>query len=138
MISSLQISGSALTAERLRLDVISQNIANAQTTRGADGRAYRRREVVFEEVPFALIHGGVPAEGGVAATEVLTSENPTIRVFHPGHPDADRRGYVELPNVNLVEEMVDLIAATRAYEANIAAVQATKTMVSRALELGRG
>lgn len=131
-ISTLRISGSALTAERVRLDAISQNIANVQTTRGADGRAYRRREVVFEAVT-----GDRPDSGGVRVTEVRQSDEPMQRVYNPGHPDADRQGYLELPNVNLVEEMVDLVTATRAYEANVAVVNATKTLVARALELGR-
>jgi flagellar basal-body rod protein FlgC len=130
-ISSLRISGSGLTAERIRLDTISQNIANAQTTRGSDGRAYRRREVIFEAIP-----PDQPAAGGVRAAEVVESNAPMERVYNPSHPDADSEGYVEMPNVNPVEEMVDLLAATRAYEANVAAVNATKTLVSRALDLG--
>jgi flagellar basal-body rod protein FlgC len=133
VISSLRISGSALSAERLRLDTISHNIANAQTTRGADGQAYRRREVVFESLA-----NRQPGAGGVHVTEIRESDAPMERVYSPGHPDADAEGYLELPNVNLVTEMVDLLAATRAYEANVAAANATKQLVSRALELGRG
>src|SRR5688572_25560957 len=115
-ISSLRISGSALTAERVRLDTISQNIANAQTTRGADGRPYRRLEVVFE-----ALARREPGTAGVRVASVGESADPMVRVFNPGHPDADPAGYVEMPNVNVVEEMVDLLAATRAYEANVAA-----------------
>lgn len=136
-ISALRVSGSALTAERLRLDVISQNIANVQTTRTAEGRAYHRREVVFEEVPLVTSPDSTPEEGGVRATAVIASVAPTVRLHNAGHPDADAQGYVEMPNVNLVEEMVDMIVATRAYEANIAVVQATKSLVARALDLGR-
>jgi len=137
-ISTLEISGSALTAERTRLDVISQNIANVQTTRGPDGHAYRRRQVVFEtlsgsEGPRAA--GG--AAGGVHVAAVTTANTPPEQIYDPGNPDANTAGYVEMPNVNLVEEMVDLITATRAYEANVAVVNATKTLVSRALDLGR-
>jgi flagellar basal-body rod protein FlgC len=132
-ISTLQISGSALTAERTRLDVISQNIANAQTTRGADGRTYCRRQVMFETVT-----GTDARAGGVHVTSVVNSDETMPRIYNPGHPDADVQGYVEMPNVNLVEEMVDLITATRAYEANVAVVNATKTLVSRALDIGRG
>jgi flagellar basal-body rod protein FlgC len=132
-ISTLQVSGSALTAERTRLDVISQNIANAQTTRGPDGRSYCRRQVLFE-----TLMGSDPRAGGVHVTAVVQSDETMPRVYNPGHPDADRQGYVEMPNVNLVEEMVDLITATRAYEANVAVVNATKTLVSRALDIGRG
>ena len=135
-ISSLQISGSALTAERTRLDVISQNIANVHTTRAADGRAYRRRQVIFEMIPG---EPGTPGPtGGVRVSQVKTSDAPMERVYSPGHPDANAQGYVEMPNVNLVDEMVDLITATRAYEANVAVVNATKTLVARALDLGRG
>src|SRR4051812_7935502 len=135
-ISSLQISGSALTAERTRLDIISQNIANVHTTRAADGRAYRRRQVVFETIPGEP--GAPGATGGVRVAEVRTSDAPMERIYSPGHPDADTQGYVEMPNVNVVDEMVDLITATRAYEANVAVVNATKTLVARALDLGRG
>lgn len=131
-ISTLQISGSALTAERTRLDVISQNIANAQTTRGPDGHAYRRRQVVFE-----TLTGDQPASGGVHVAAVTTATTPPEQIYDPGSPDANAQGYVEMPNVNLVEEMVDLITATRAYEANVAVMNATKTLVARALELGR-
>lgn len=136
-LTALRISGSALTAERLRLDVISQNIANVQTTRGADGLPYRRREVIFAEVPLRSHEGTATETGGVRATAIVASDQPTVRVFNAGHPDADAEGYVEMPNVNLVEEMVDLVVATRAYEANVAAVGAAKTLHARALDLGR-
>jgi flagellar basal-body rod protein FlgC len=131
-ITSLRISGSALTAERTRLDTISQNIANAQTTRGPNGGAYRHRDVVFETVADLR-----PGAGGVRVSAIIEPDGVLPRVYNPGHPDADANGYVEMPNVNVVDEMVDLLAATRAYEANVAAANATKTLVSRALELGR-
>ncbi len=133
MITSLRISGSALTAERARLDTIAENIANAQTTRGPDGRAYRRRQVVFETIPEGQARGG-----GVRVAEIRPSSDPMERVHRPGHPDADRDGYLEMPNVSVVDEMVDMMAASRAYEANVAAVNATKTMIARSLDLGRG
>jgi flagellar basal-body rod protein FlgC len=135
-ISSLRISGSALTAERARLDIISQNIANVQTTRGADGRCYCRRQVVFETIPDDPAASGA-ATGGVHVTAIADSDEPMQRIYNPGHPDADRKGYVEMPNVNLVEEMVDMITASRAYEANVAVVNSTKTLVARALDIGR-
>ncbi len=131
-ISSLRISGSALTAERERLDAISENIANAETTRGPDGRPYRRRQVVFEAIPD---QGASPR--GVRVQQVTRSTAPLPRVYNPGHPDADAQGYVEMPNVNIVEEMVDLVTATRAYEANVNAANATKSITSHAIELGR-
>jgi flagellar basal-body rod protein FlgC len=130
-INSMRISGSALHAERVRLDTISQNIANVQTTRGTDGRAYRRRQVVFETIPDS------PATGGVNVAETVEADTPGDRVYNPGHPDADAQGFVEMPNVSLAEEMVDMIAATRAYEANVGAITATKTLVARAIEIGR-
>jgi flagellar basal-body rod protein FlgC len=131
-VTSLRISGSALTAERVRLDTISQNIANAQTTRTPSGGPYRRQEVVFEAVASRY-----QANAGVRVAQVGDATDPMSRVFNPGHPDADPSGYVTMPNVNVVEEMVDLLAATRAYEANVAAANATKTLVARALDLGR-
>jgi flagellar basal-body rod protein FlgC len=131
-ISSLQISGSALTAERTRLDIISQNIANVHTTRGPDGHAYHRRQVVFE-----TLSGDQAPAGGVHVAAVTHSSAPMEQIYDPGNPDANAQGYVEMPNVNLVEEMVDLITATRAYEANVAVVNATKSLVSHALDLGR-
>lgn len=124
-----------MTAERARLDAISRNIANQQTTRGADGRAYRRQMVVFEEIPS---EGPDKPGGGVRASDPVASQEPLKTVFMPGHPDdTDGDGYVEMPNVNIVNEMVDMIAATRAYEANAGAANATKAMISRAIELGR-
>src|SRR5262245_30950768 len=128
IIGTLRVSGSALTAERARLDTISQNIANAQTTRGVDGHAYRHRDVVFE-----TIRDDQFGAGGVRVAKVVPSDRPLERIYNPGHPDADANGYVEMPNVNLVEEMVDMVAASRAYEANVAAANATKSLVARAL-----
>jgi flagellar basal-body rod protein FlgC len=113
------------------MDVIAENISNAETTRGPDGHAYRRKQVVFETVMQAN------GAAGVRATRVLASDAPLPRVYKPGHPDADAQGYVEMPNVNTMEEMADLISASRAYEANIGAAQATKAMISRAMELGK-
>lgn len=132
-INSLGISGSGMTAERARLDAISRNIANAQTTRGVDGRAYRRQMVMFETLPSDSSGKG----GGVRALDPIEQEEGMVRVYNPSHPHHDAEGYVELPNVNIVEEMVDMIAATRAYEANVGAANATKTMISRAIDLGR-
>lgn len=126
-IESLRISGSALTAERARLDTISENIANAQTTRGPNGTAYHRKLTVFETAPNT---------GGVRVAQTVESTDPMERVYDPGHPDADAKGYVVMPNVNMVQEMVDMVAATRAYEANVGAVNATKTMIAQAIELG--
>jgi flagellar basal-body rod protein FlgC len=133
-ISSLRISGSGLSAERARLDTVSRNIANAETTRRSDGAAgpYLRQMVRFEPIT-----GEDGKPGGVKVSDTLELEEGVRSVHLPGHPDADVNGNVAMPNVDIVEEMVDMIAATRAYEANIGAANATKTMISRAIELGR-
>jgi len=141
LFGGLEISASALTAERLRMDVVAENLANAQTTRGADGRPYRRKEVVLQERPgsfgaslsTAMNRGG----GGVQAAAIVEDQTPLKRVYDPGHPDADAEGYVAMPNVDTVTEMVDLIGAQRAYEANVTAMQAAKQMFARTLELLR-
>ena len=141
---SLGISGSALTAERLRLDVIANNLANANTTRTPGGGPYRRQMTVFapagESVQWMYpgVDGSADFRGrGVRVTSVVGDAAPFKRVYEPGHPDADASGYVSMPNVNTVTEMVDLMAATRAYEANVAAIAAAKSMAERALEIGR-
>lgn len=131
-LTTLRISGTALDAERARLEAISENLANAHTTRGPDGRAYRRKQVVFETIP-----EGETGGGGVRVAGKSVSNEALPKVSIPDHPHADAEGYVEFPNVNEVEEMVDLLAATRAYEANIGVVNATKNLVAKALELGR-
>jgi flagellar basal-body rod protein FlgC len=143
MFGGLEISASALTAERLRMDVVAENLANAQTTRGADGQPYRRKEVVLQEragsfgatLSAAMDRGTQGA--GVEVAGIVEDQTPLKRVYDPGHPDADADGYVAMPNVDTVTEMVDLIGAQRAYEANVTAMQAAKSMFSRTLELLR-
>ena len=132
--SSIDISASGLIAQRIRLDTIANNIANANTTRTAEGGPYRRQEVVFR------VHReeDAPASRGVEVEAVVVSDDPSKMVYDPSHPDAGPDGRVALPNVNIVEEMVDMIAATRAYEANVTAVSAARSMASKALEIGRG
>jgi flagellar basal-body rod protein FlgC len=141
MFGGLEISASALTAERLRMDVVAENLANAQTTRGANGEPYRRKEVVLQEragsfgasLSAAMNQRG----GGVEVAGIAEDQTPLKQVYDPGHPDADENGYVAMPNVDTVTEMVDLIGAQRAYEANVTAMQAAKQMFSRTLELLR-
>ena len=141
LFGGLEISASALTAERLRMDVVAENLANAQTTRGADGQPYRRKEVVLQEragsfgasLSAAMNQRG----GGVEVGAVVEDQTPLKRVYDPGHPDADEDGYVAMPNVDTVTEMVDLIGAQRAYEANVTAMQAAKQMFTRTLDLLR-
>jgi flagellar basal-body rod protein FlgC len=127
------------------MDVTAENLANAQTTRGANGQPYRRKEVILQEAPgsfgaslSAAIGGGSGgSNGGVRVAGVVEDATPLKRVYDPGHPDADAQGYVAMPNVDTVTEMVDLISASRAYEANVTAMQAAKQMFSRTLELLR-
>lgn len=149
--ASLHISSSGLTAERLRLDVISNNIANVNTTRGADGQPYRRQQVVFsartEGGPFAAAlaaarggsQAGQSAGSGVEVTQIQPDTKTDFKVVHdPGHPDADAKGNVRLPNVEPIVEMVDMISASRAYEAGVTAINSAKQMEQRGLEIGKG
>lgn len=146
--SSFDISGSGLTAQRLRMDVVANNIANVNTTRTAEGGPYRRQVVVFEPrreeaqflLPFSAEARRKQATGtgaGVKVVSVTSDGAPARRVYDPGHPDADAQGYVNMPNVTLVNEMVDMISATRAYEANVAAIDSAKSMAQKALEIGK-
>jgi len=145
LFDSIDISGSALSAERLRMDVTAENLANANTTRGADGGAYRRKTVVLQQqAPQGSFGSTLAAEmrrgdkpGGVQVAAIAEDTTPNRRVYDPGHPDADQQGYVEMPNVDSVSEMVDLISASRAYEANVTAMQAAKTLFTKTLELLR-
>jgi flagellar basal-body rod protein FlgC len=145
LFGGLEISASGLTAERLRMDVTAENLANAQTTRGANGQAYRRKEVVLQETPgsfgaslTAAMGSGSGSSGGVQVAGIVQdTTTPLKRVYDPGHPDADAQGYVSMPNVDTVTEMVDLISAQRAYEANVTAMQSAKQMFSRTLDLLR-
>jgi flagellar basal-body rod protein FlgC len=140
---TLGISASALRAERLRLDVIASNLANASTTRTAAGGPYRRRNVVFVAQPEEASFGATleslteqDAREGVRVVQVVDDPTPPRLVYDPGHPDANAEGYVAYPNINPVAETVDLMAATRAYEANVQAVNATKRMADAALSIG--
>ncbi|MGI8780597.1 MAG: flagellar basal body rod protein FlgC [Solirubrobacteraceae bacterium] len=144
MFDALEVSASGLTAERLRMDVTAENLANAQTTRGADGQPYRRKEVVLAERQGAGSFGaalqgamGATSPGGVEVAAIAQDQTPFAQVYDPGHPDADANGYVQMPNVDPVAEMVDLISAQRAYEANVTAMQAAKSIFAKTLELLR-
>jgi len=137
----LKVSASALRAQRTRMEVIASNLANIQTTRTEEGGPYRKKEVVFtpSEMSDGRAFKDILSEKveGVKVEEISESSKPFERVYDPGHPDADQDGYVSLPNVNLMEEMADMIAATRAYEANVNVVQTTKEMFLKSLEIGR-
>jgi flagellar basal-body rod protein FlgC len=137
----LAVNASALTAQRWRLNVISSNLANAETTRTPEGGPFRRKDVVFAASGPSfdeVLRVGLNSRGaGVRVGGLVEDPRPFRVVYNPGHPDADGSGYVALPNVNPLEEMVNLIAAARSYEANVEAFNATKAMLLRALEIGR-
>lgn len=144
-LSALDISASALTAQRLRMDIISQNIANINTTKDENGLPYRRKTVLFEErssdVPFSEYLSTSSRErlagNGVRVSKIVEDQSDYKRVYQPGHPDADEDGYINMPNVDVVTEMVNMISASRAYEANVTSINASKSMAMKALEIGR-
>lgn len=142
LFGALDVSSSGLSAERTRLNIIANNIANINTTRTEEGGPYRRQEPIFETVlrDAAGEGAGGKTEGysgaGVRVSEIRDDyRKPLKMVFDPQHPDADKAGYVSMPNVNVTEEMVDMISASRAYEANIAVVKTTKDMLNQSLEI---
>ena len=133
-----QISASGLAAERFRMEVIANNIANANTTKGPDGEPFRRQEVVFASaLAQAMDEHGIQKPNGVRIDGVVADETSAPRVYRPGHPHADADGFVEMSNVNLSNEMVDLITATRGYEANLKVLKAYKDSVRQSLALLR-
>lgn len=132
LLSTMRVSASGLSAERLRMDLIADNLANANTTRTGNGTPYQRKVAVFQPIEDGSLGGGVKVVG------IESERTPPRMVYQPGHPDADANGYVTYPNVNMVHEMVDLITASRAYEANITAFNAAKGMILKALEMGQG
>ena len=142
LFAMLDVSGSALTAERERAEVVASNMANAETTRAGKGGPYQRQEVVFGSTPagsstFAerlasLDHGSAQ---GVRVVQVVSDPTPPVRRFDPSHPDADAQGYVAYPAINPVQEMVDLMGAARAYQLNVSALQSTKQMIQQSLEI---
>lgn len=157
-ISSLKIAATALTAQRLRMDVIAGNIAHAETTKMPDGGPYQRKRVVFaatqpsatefdralgqtqlelSQRTFLGSLGRTP-QSGVQVSGVIADPSPPRLTYDPGHPDADAQGYVSYPNVDVTTEMADMLSATRAYEANVTVVNASKGMALKALEIGRG
>lgn len=139
---SLTISSTGLSAQRLRMNLISSNLANAQTTRTEKGGPYQRREAVFAAKPLNSAFNQLlashldPKLAQVQVVQVVEDPRPPILKFDPDHPDANDDGYVALPNIQVLEEMVNMMAASRSYEANVAAVKATKAMALRALDIG--
>ena len=130
----LSISASGLEAQRIRMNIIASNLANAQSTHTPEGGPYRRKDVVFSEVLDNAIEKN---ESAVEVREIVEDRRPFQVVFDPQHSDANEEGYVQLPNVNLLEEMVNMMSASRSYEANVTAVNSAKAMAQKALEIGR-
>ncbi|MEB3285132.1 MAG: flagellar basal body rod protein FlgC [Candidatus Sericytochromatia bacterium] len=135
---SLHASASGLTAQRLRMDVIANNLANANSTRGKDGQTYRRQMVMFEsrevqQRDIADRTQGTPL--GVRVSKIIDDQSPLRLVYDPEHPDANPDGYVAYPNVNVIQEMTDMISATRSYEANVTVINSVKGMAGKALEI---
>lgn len=142
MMQSLNITGSALTAERFRMNIILQNLASTSTTRTASGEPYRRKQVIFEEKGLdfqsALADESYKLKnGGVRVAQVVESDRDFTPVYDPDNPEANEEGYVMYPNVNRTEEQIDLMAATRAYEANLTALSTIKATINKALEMGK-
>jgi flagellar basal-body rod protein FlgC len=140
LFDAIDISASGLTAERTRMDVTAQNLANAQTTRGANGQPYQRQVVVLQQIggfgqTLAGAMGGGTAPGGVQVGAIAADSTPNQLVYNPGSPDANAQGYVRMPNVNPVTEMVDMIDESRSYEADVTAMQTSKTMYEKTLNL---
>lgn len=142
LLDSMNITGSALTAERFRMYVALQNLANVNTTRTAAGEPYRRKQVIFQErgVSFASALQNEQAKvegGGVRVTQVVESQRDFIPVYDPAHPDANEEGYVMMPNVDSTEERIDLMAASNSYSANLTALSLVKSLALKALEIGK-
>ena len=144
-LSAMETSSSGMAAQRFRINIISSNIANAQTTRTPEGGPYRRRSVIFGALPpqrsfeqelRAQVKPDEPLH--VKVLGVAVDERPPILKYDPGHPDSNEEGYVAMPNIDPMEEMVNMMLATRSYQANVAAFNATKNMAQRALDIGRG
>jgi flagellar basal-body rod protein FlgC len=136
LLSGIQSTTAALDAERTRLDVIAQNIANAHTTRAIDGKPYQRQVVVFETALQNAIAAG-PQTPTLRVARIEKDQRPAQEVYDPGNPDADSRGMVTMPNVNVHEEMADLIAASRAFEANLAVVKNARSMALQTFSIGK-
>jgi len=136
-----KVSASGMEAQRLRMNIIASNLANVETTRTANGGAYRRKDIVFaaQKPDFnGLLQNSIDRyRSGVEVVGIVEDQRPLKQAYEPNHPDADSNGYVAYPNINAAEEMVNMISATRSYEANVAAYKATRDMAMKALELGQ-
>lgn len=141
LFSSLAVSASGMTAQRARAELLVENIANADTTRTAEGGPYKRRDVVFQSEQIGSSFSSFMSEPadtgseGVAVSQIVVDNSDPDKRYMPGHPDADKDGYVSFPNVNPAEDMVDLLGASRSYQANVSAISATKDMIQRSIDL---
>ena len=133
MFTIFSVSGSAISAQAQRLNTVASNLANADAVAGPDGQAFRARQVVFQTVPM----GNNPASAGVRVQNIIESDAPNRRVFNPQHPSADGEGYVTHSNVNPVEEMVNMISASRAYQNNVEVMNTARTLLLRTLQMGQ-
>jgi flagellar basal-body rod protein FlgC len=141
LFTSLSVSASGMGAQRVRAELLVENMANAETTRTPGGGPYRRKDVVFsseaQSSPFSSVFQTQLEANGVAASDVIEDSREPDRRYLPGHPDADKNGYVAFPKINPAEDMVDLMGASRGYQANVAAMSAVKDMIHRSLDLMR-
>jgi flagellar basal-body rod protein FlgC len=130
-----RVSASALDAQRVRMNTVASNMANAQSTKTSEGGPYVKKNVVFATLPIKPDH----TEGleGVRVAQIVEDNKPPLTIYDPGHPDADENGYVQMPDINVIEEMVNMMMALRAYESNVKAFNISKGMFQKALELGR-
>jgi flagellar basal-body rod protein FlgC len=140
LFSVLSIGESGMAAQRMRAELLTENLANAETTRTPEGGPYRRKDAVFETAPAtspfsSVFNAQMQAAGGVGVSEIVTDTSAPERRFMPGHPDADADGYVAFPHINPAEDMVDLMGASRNYEANVAAIGAVKDMIQKSIDL---
>jgi flagellar basal-body rod protein FlgC len=137
--SAMSASASALSAERSRIEVAVSNMANAESTRGANGQPYRRRDVVLASDPVQSFDDALNSTGavGVKVADIVEDQAPFAKRYDPAHPDADKDGWVSMPNVDVPEQMVDMLSATRAYQANLNAIGMIKDLIGRAMELGK-
>lgn len=143
LLTALRISASGLSAQRTRLNVLSSNLANANSTRSADGSGpYQRKDPVFQEISAdsfdKTLDKASKKLSGVEVTEIVQDKTPGERIYDPAHPDADESGYVTMPNVNVVTEITDIMSTSRSFEANVTAMRAAKEMIQAALSIGRG
>jgi flagellar basal-body rod protein FlgC len=129
-----KVSASAIESQRRRMNIIASNMANVNSTRTEEGGPYRRKDVVFS--PINIESNPVELQG-VRVDDIITDTSPLKKIYDPGHPDADNEGYVEMPNVNIIEEMVNMMTAFRAYEASVSAFNLSKSMFMKSLEIGR-